>query len=188
MPPKKTATPKDITAGFTLKTPSQFSLTAPAGKSGPITAPMPKGKGPKGDKLPVEVDSDKDNADLEAAFYEAKRKDAARRALHQSAYYYVNVVFANRDDAQKFVEQLNLPVVAFNCVDGYVVAEKVGLDIPYNYVAEPNVNVLDSWADIALPITDPLHREHAGPLVPPAKDPTKRPAKKAPAKKTARKK
>lgn len=167
MPPKKKATaPKDIVKGFSLSTPTKFSLGAakPGMSGGPITAPMPNKK-VKGSEIPLEKESNEELADLSAQFYDAKAKDKARRALHQAADYYVNIVFVNRADAQKFVDHVKLPVVAGRCLDGYAVCKALKIPMPDAYIAEPHVNVLDSWSDIALPITDPLHTVNAGSLM-----------------------
>lgn len=79
-----------------------------------------------------------------------KDEDRLMRAVNPD--YIAVLVFNHYADATKFFQLVDEPVYGACYLDGYAVARRMGLDLPTTPMLPPNVNILDIWDDLSLPV------------------------------------
>lgn len=144
---------------------ASFSLDGKRTRTSPITAPLPDpATRLPGEPLSVQEEAHQEFAELQgqfqdkkltsAEFYQKKARENWRRDLVSETTYWAALVFANTEDLNTFLTQLNVPITE-QFLDGYVVAERLGYDVPRTALPEPRMSPLEMWADLALTVTPP---------------------------------
>lgn len=134
----------------------------------------------KGKKLPIEEAFEDDIAAMKKDLAEepneievkdegeswmvaTRKRDSERMWNAMDPDYTVQLVFANHGDATAFIQKLGEVVYGFQYLDGYKIAQRLGVELERPAMREPQVNILAVWEDLALPVQEAPPDDDANP-------------------------